>query len=184
MMNQNPPIIKLIDFTSDDHPFGNIEGRKVFRQLVEFIDKHPGHTVFGISLEGIEATDASFPRESVVSVAKQYRGEKGVFLEGFNSRDLIDNWNYAAQAKEQPLVIWDAEKAGLIGPKVSTSAKSLIDFVLKNRTVTAASVAEALDITVPNASTKLKKLVGQGYILRREEVAGSGGIEYVYTAIK
>lgn len=183
-MNQNPPLIKLIDFTSDDHPFGNIEGKRVFSQLVDFIDNHPAHDIFGISLEGIEATDASFPRESVVSVAKQYRGEKGIFLEGFNSKDLVDNWNYAAQAKEQPLVIWDSEKAELIGPKVSTAAKSLIDYVLKNRTVTAANVAEALDITVPNASTKLKKLVSQGYILRREEVAGSGGIEFIYIAIK
>ena len=183
-MNQNPPIIKLIDFTVDDHPFGNMEGRRVFRLLVEFIDSHPANDIFGISLDGIEATDASFPRESVVSVAKQYRGEKGIFLEGFNSKDLIDNWNYAAQAKEQPFVIWDSEKAELIGPKVSTAAKTLINFVLDNRIVTAANVAEALEITVPNASTKLKKLVSQGYILRREEVAESGGIEFIYTAVK
>ncbi|KPC06070.1 Uncharacterized protein AC500_2039 [Pseudomonas amygdali pv. lachrymans] len=44
-------------------------------------------------------------------------------------------------------------------------------------------MAETLEISVPNASTKLKKLLDQGYILRAEETAESGGIEYVYHAI-
>jgi hypothetical protein len=183
-MNQNSQVIKLVDFTSDDHPFGNTEGRKVFGQLVDYVGMHPEHQVFGISLEGIVATDASFPRESVMSLAKQYRGEKGFFLEGFTSRDLVDNWNYAAVAKEQPMVVWAQGEAELIGPKVTPSVKTLIDYVLKNRSVTASGVAEDLEITVPNASTKLKKLVSQGFILRHEEVAESGGVEYIYLAIK
>jgi len=41
-----------------------------------------------------------------------------------------------------------------------------------------------LGISVQNASTRLKKLVSQGYILRSEEVAESGGIEFIYQAIK
>ncbi|MEM5536544.1 DNA-binding protein [Neptuniibacter pectenicola] len=183
-MNQNSLIIKLADFTSDDHPFGNIEGRKVFSALVDFVNSHPSNNVFGLSLQGIAATDASFPRESVMSLAKQYRGEKGFYLEGFTSRDLVDNWNYAAQAKEQPMVIWNGDTPELIGPKVTPSVKALIDFVHSRKSVTASIVSEGLNITVPNASTKLKKLVSQGFILRVEEVAESGGVEYIYQAIK
>jgi len=183
-MNQNSPKIKLVDFTSDDHPFGNMEGRRVFGLLVDYVNAHPSDQIFGISLEGIAATDASFPRESVMSLAKQYRGEKGFYLEGFSSRDLVDNWNYAAQAKEQPMAIWDGDVPEIIGPKITPSVKTLIDYVLKHKSVTASAVAEGLNITVPNASTKLKKLVGQGYVLRVEEVAESGGVEYIYQAIK
>ncbi len=177
-------MINLIDFTEDDHPFGNIQGKETFRMLAEFIDDHPTQKIFGISLAGIEATDASFPRESVVSIAKQYRGERGFFLEGFKSRDLIDNWSYAAKAKDQPFVIWNDKDFELIGPDVSSSAKALIDYILENHTVTASKVASDLNVTIQNASTKLKKLVTQGFILRSEDIAESGGIEYNYHSIK
>jgi predicted transcriptional regulator len=40
-----------------------------------------------------------------------------------------------------------------------------------------------LKISVPNASTKLKKLLDNGYLLRAEEAAESGGIEFMYHAI-
>lgn len=185
-MKQNTTmIINLRNFTNDDHPFGNIQGKSTFKLLSDFIESHPQYTIFGISLAEIEATDASFPRESVVALAKQLRGEKGFFLIGFNSRDLIDNWAYAAKAKEQPLVIWMNDDYELIGgADITSSTRILIDFVLKHRSVTASKVANALELTVQNASTRLKNLANQGFIMRSEEVAASGGIEYIYHAIR
>lgn len=182
-MKQTAYILKLLDFTQNDHPFGNVQGKKVFSKLADQVDALPAERIFGISLEGIVATDASFPRESVLSLAKQHRGEKGFFLIGEMSRDLFDNWKYAAEAKDQPLVIWHDNEFDIIGPKISPSTKTLIDYVLTKREVTASKVARGLDISVQNASTKLKKLVSQGYIMRSEEVAESGGIEYIYHAI-
>jgi len=183
-MNQKSIIIKLLDFTSDDHPFGNVQGRETFRKLVDFIEAHPLQKVFGISLAGIEATDASFPRESVVSVAKQYRGEKWFFLMHFRSRDLVDNWSYAARAKEQPLIIWSDEEFEIIGPPMNSSAEELAKYVFKNGEVTASKVAAELGLTVPNASTRLKRLVDDGYLMRAEEIAPSGGIEFIYRVCK
>src|SRR5882757_115161 len=115
-MNQITMRVKLRDFTETSQPFGNVQGKDVYRKLSDFIGNHTNTSVFGISLQGIEATDASFPRESVISVAKLYRGEKGLFLEHLDDRDLIDNWRYAAQAKEQPLVIWRGDSFEVIGP--------------------------------------------------------------------
>lgn len=96
---------------------------------------------------------------------------------------MLDNWSYAAQAKEIPLTVWAEDGYQVIGPEISSSTKELLDCVLPRRAVTAAKVAEALNISVANASTKLKKLKDQGFILRAEETAESGGIEYVYRAI-
>lgn len=183
-MNQTPTIVKLLDFTSNASPYGNIEGKSVFRKLVDFIEEHPRTRIFGVSLDGIEATDASFPRESVISVAKHFRGERGVFLTDFRDRDLIDNWTYAARAKDQPLVIWNDANFEVIGPELNPSTRSLVEYVLEKRSVVAAQVATDLGLSVQNASTRLKGLVAAGYVLRAEEAAESGGIEFKYTAIR
>lgn len=183
-MKQKSITINLLDFTLDDHPFGNAQGRQTYSKLAEFIDANPSQSIFGISLNGIVATDASFPRESVIAIAKQYRGEKGFFLEGFKSRDLIDNWNYAAKAKDQPLVIWSDDGFELIGPEVKSSTKTLLEYIFENRSVTTSRVSSDLHVSVQNASTQLKKLVDLGFIMRSEEIAESGGVEYIYKAIK
>lgn len=183
-MKQNKEVLNLRDFTNDDHPFGNVQGKETFRKLVDYIDDHPSALVFGISLAGIVATDASFPRESVVSVAKQYRESRGFYLEQVQNPDILDNWNYAARAKDQPLVIWNKNKYKILGPELTSASTKLVNYVLTNGSVLASQTAVDLGISVQNASTRLKKLVSQGYILRTEDVAESGGIEYVYQAIK
>lgn len=183
-MNQNSVVVNLRTLTSNERPFGNIEGKNVLRKLSEFVELNPNADVFGISLEGIEATDASFPRESVVSLAKQLRGEKGFFLTHLSNRDLIDNWNYAAQAKDQPLVIWNGGSFEIIGPELNKPTRELVEYVLKKGSVLASQAASDLDLSVQNASTRLKNLVLQGYLLRSEDVADSGGVEFKYSAIK
>jgi len=183
-MNQRSALVKLRTFTNTANPFGNSEGKEVFRKLLDFIEQNPGIKVFGVSLDGIEATDASFPRESVISVAKQLRGEKGFYLADLSNRDLIDNWSYAARAKEQPLVIWNNGEFEIIGPELNKSTRDLVEYVLTKGSVLASQAASDLGLSVQNASTRLKTLVSHGYILRTEDVADSGGIEYRYSVIK
>ena len=183
-MKQKSYLINLRDFTEDDHAFGNRQGRETYRKLLDVVDEQFSYIIFEISLEDMEATDASFPRESVVSLAKQYRGEKGFLLSGFKSRDLVDNWNYAAKAKEQPLIIWDGDEHEWIGPEINSSTKVLLDFIIREGTTTTSKVSETFEISVQNASSKLKKLYNQGFILGSKEIAQSGGIEFIYKAIK
>lgn len=183
-MNQNCVIVKLREFTSSASPFGNIEGKAVFRKLVDFVDANPHAKIIGVSLQGIEATDASFPRESVVALAKHFRGERGVFLTDLRDRDLIDNWTYAARAKEQPMVIWNDDAYEVIGPEMNPATRTLVEYVLDKRSVLASQAATDLDLSVQNASTRLKGLVAAGYFVRAEEAAESGGIEFKYRAIR
>lgn len=183
-MNQSPVTVKLTSFTSSANPYGNVEGKSVYQRLLTFVEEHPQTRIFGISLDGIASTDASFPRESVISLAKALRGERGFYITDLRDRDLIDNWLYAARAKEQPLVIWTGDSFELIGPELNPSTRSLVEYVLERRSVVTAQVAADLGLSVQNASTRLKNLVQAGYLLRAEEVAESGGIEFKYSAIK
>jgi hypothetical protein len=184
-MNRKTVQVSLYGLAGDDSsPFGNAKGKEVFQRLKEFVEAHPEADVFAISLDGIVATDASFPRESVLTLAKQLRAEKGFYLEKVSNRDLIDNWNYAATAKEQPIVIWEADKFEVLGPQLGAAAREMVEYVLRSGPVFASKVAADLHISVPNASTRLKHLWISGYILRVGETAETGGKEYRYIPIR
>ena len=179
-------IISLSDITGKK-PFlsGNVLGKKVFQELQRLTEANPGVAIFGFSLKSILATDASFPRESVISLAKLLCGEKGFFLKDFDSDDLIDNWNYAAKAKNQAIIVLKGSNGyDVIGPELSTGTRELLDFVMKEGTVTTSKVAKYFDISAQNASAKMKKLHSIGLVLGSKEAAESGGLEFVYTAIR
>jgi len=184
-MNQIQRKLRLIDLTEgNSHPFGNTKGRQVFTALHDQISAYPDTQIFEISLKGILATDASFPRESVISVAKQLRGEKWFCLTDFDSQDLLDNWDYAASAKQQPIVVWEDDGYKLIGSNLKPSGVELFDCVISSDYITTAEVARKLNISVQNASTRLKKLMNDGIIMRLEDTADSGGVEFIYKGIK
>ena len=179
-------IISLSDITGKkDFLSGNVLGKKVFQDLQRVTDAHPDVAIFGISLKGILATDASFPRESVVSLAKLLCGEKGFFLKDFVSDDLIDNWDYAAKAKNQAIIFQKGSKGyDVIGPDLGAGPRELLDFVMKEGVVTTSKVAKKFDVSAQNASAKMKKLHAMGLVLGSKETAESGGLEFVYQAIR
>ncbi|MDO6839495.1 DNA-binding protein [Paraglaciecola chathamensis] len=173
--------MKLIDYTNgNDHPFGNKQGQETYKKLKEFFDSNVCGKVVEVSLAGIKATDASFPRESVISIIKHFIGEKSFYITGFDSKDLLENWDYAAKAKKQLVITQFNETLEIIGPEINASTKALIDYVYSKPFVTTANVAKDLDLSVQNASTRLKKLANEGIFLREEEAAISGGKEFLY----
>jgi hypothetical protein len=184
-MKENTTIIRLFEITGDrEFLSGNEYGRSVFQQLQQLIIPSPERSIFGISLAGIKATDASFPRESVIALVKLLSGEAGIFLKDFTSKDLIDNWDYAAKAKNQPVIIIHNTGYQVIGPELNEGMKELLDFVMTEKIVTTSKVSKKFDISAPNASAKLKKLHTMGLIMGAKEVAETGGLEYVYKAIR
>ncbi len=164
---------------------GNELGKTVFQRLQREVDSSPGSAIFGISLKGVQATDASFPRESVISLIKMLCGEKAFFLKDFKSADLVDNWDYAAKAKNQAVIILKgANDYDVIGPELGIATKELLGFVMTEGVVTTSKVAKKFDVSAQNASAKMKKLHGMGLVFGSKETAESGGLEYVYHAIK
>ncbi|WP_199449544.1 winged helix-turn-helix transcriptional regulator [Vibrio harveyi] len=177
-------LIKLLDFTQDEHPNGNVKGKKVFNDLKSFVDNHLEVGTFVVSLKGIIATDASFPRESVISLASFYRGEKYFCLTDIDDdQDLMDNWTYAAAAKDQPITVWSSGVVQFIGPDMTKSEKELLELLKAKGKVATSEVSKELDISSQNASTRLKNIFKKGYVQRVEEVAESGGKEFIYKLV-
>jgi len=184
-MNEKIIQIRLRDFMQRDDGWGHEDGKRVLDEIMRFLGVHSHSEIVRISIDGVRMTDASFPRESVVELARRYRLEKkGVSLTNFFDEDLLDNWDAAALKKEQPLLVWNDDQYRIIGPLPSVGNKEIFELAMSHQSITASAAAKALDLKIANASMKLRQLEMQGYLLRKEVVSPSGGIEFVYFRIK
>ena len=176
--------LRLADYLgASKEGWGNEQGREVYAMLLRAVEQHPSARVFEISLEGVKRTDASFPRESVVELARRFRKQLGFVISDVAHDDLLFNWFVAADKKQQPLFVKGKSGWDLIGGELSPAKKSLLDYVMANKAVRTSEVAADLGLKTTNASTQLKDLWEMGYVLRHEEAADTGGVEFVYTAI-
>src|ERR1700694_498481 len=162
-----------------DEGWGRSEGRSVYPRLLAFVESNPGHPVFRVSLKGVTRVDISFASETVVELARRYRGTKGFCLVDLTDPDLIENWDAAAAKKGQPLLVWQNKSARLIGTEPTQGCQEAFRFALERPQARAAEFAETKDMSIANASMKFKQLWDQGFLLRRESTADTGGGVYV-----
>ena len=135
-------------------------------------------------MKDVKRVDISFASETVVEIARRYRGSKGFCLIDLTDPDLIENWDAAAARKGQPLLVWEGRTGRLIGAEPTQGCREAFQFALRHPTVRAAEFAESKsDMTIANASMKFKQLWEQGFLLRRESAANSGGVEFVYQRV-
>jgi hypothetical protein len=179
-MNENARVLTLREFMDRPEGWGREQGRVTYQHLLRFVEGSAGTIVFRISMKGVNRMDISFASETVVELARRYRGKKGFCLVDLTDTDLIENLDAAAARKAQPLLIWQGRKARLIGPEPKQGCKEAFNFVLNRPQARAAEFAVAKDVSIANASMKFKQLWEQGFLLRRESAADTGGVEFVY----
>jgi hypothetical protein len=183
-MNQGSVIVPLRTFMEGPEGWGRAQGRAVHGRLLQYVEEHPGVAIFHVSLKGVTRIDISFASETVVELVNRYRGSKGFCLVDAGDPDLIENIDAAAVKKGIALMMWQGSRARLIGSLPSEGNKGAFEFALQRSEVRAAEFANAhRGMSIANASTKFKQLWEQGFLLRRESVAQSGGVEYQYLRI-
>jgi hypothetical protein len=176
--------IHLRELMDGPDGWGRIQGRQVYEQLRSQVETNSAEMIIKISLQGVERTDILFPRESVIALAREYRGTRGFCLREVHHPDLLENWDAAAERREQPLMVWNGNQLiRVLGPELSPGLRHMFDYVLSRPVARTSEAAASLGLKVPNASNKLKQLWQEGYILRREQSASSGGVEYEYLRI-
>jgi hypothetical protein len=164
--------------------WGRDQGRRVYSALIDLVEASPGAMVFRVSLEGVTRVDISFASETIVELARRYRGNKGLCFVDLADPDMTENWDAAAARKAQPLMSWDRGKVKTLGVLPSQGTVAAFEFAMKRARTRATEFAAAIPgMSIANASTKFKQLWEQGFLLRREDVAESGGIEYGYYRI-
>lgn len=163
--------------------WGRAMGREVFAKLLAHVERNPDQAVFPISLRGVKRVDVSFSSETIVQLARRYRSEKGFFLIDIAIPEIEENIDAAARRVGQPLLVVEGAKHRFLGTEPSPGSKAALEFVIARPQARAAEMAQAIQISVANASMKLKQLWVEGFLLRRESVAETGGVEFVYHRI-
>lgn len=180
-MNEVSVVIRLIDFMERPEGWGRSQGREVYQKLITFVENHPGVLVLKVSLYGVRRVDISFASETVIEVARRYRGSKGFCFIDLTDADMLENWEAAAERKQQPLMVWKDNVVRVIGMRPSQGNQAAFDFALKRPRTRSADFASATpDMSIANASNKFKQLWQQGFLLRQEEASESGGVEFAY----
>jgi hypothetical protein len=176
--------IKLRSFMDAPDGWGRDQGRKVNQALLDHVEDNPGAMVFRVSVDGVKRVDISFASETIVELARRYRGSKGFCFIEMLDADMTENWDAAAARKTQPLLTWSRGKGRVLGVRPSQGTLAAFEFAMDRPRVRAAEFAAATrGMSIANASTKFKQLWELGFLLRREDVAESGGVEYSYYRI-
>jgi len=177
-------LIKLGEFMDGPSAWGRAEGRVVFQRILEFVEKAGDKALFTVSLEGVSRLDISFASETLVEIARRFKGTKGFFFIDLVDEDMIENWDAAALRKEQPLMSWNSSVWRIIGLQPSQGTRAALEVALERGEVRAAEFAAiSPGMSIANVSSKFRQLWEQGFLLRLESAADTGGVEYVYRKI-
>ena len=178
--------VRLRSCMESSDGWGNRQGKAVCEKLRADVSTNAnGCSVVRISLIGVERTDASFPRESVVYLARTLKGSLTFCIVDVDDEDLLDNWDAAANKLGQSLMCWGTNgECRVLGPQPSTGNEPIFKYLVSRTVVTASHAAKALDLKLANASMKLKQLLQQGLAVRIREAAPSGGVEFFYHRVQ
>jgi hypothetical protein len=183
-MNEGVRVPVLRQFMDRPEGWGRDQGRGVYQRLLRAVEDSAGSLVIRISMKGVERIDMSFASETIVELARRYRGTKGICLVDLNDTDMIENIDAAAAKKGQPLLVWQGKSARVLGVLPKQGCREAFDFALERPQARAAEFAHAKkNMSIANASMKFKQLWEQGFLLRRESAADTGGVEFVYQRI-
>jgi hypothetical protein len=175
-------VVTLRDFMERPVGWGRDQGRGVYQRLLPAVEGVAG--VVRISMKGVQRVDMSFASETIVELARRYRGTKGICLIDLADPDVIENIDAAAAKKDQPLLLWQGKTVAVLGAQPSEGCREALDFALERPQARAAEFAQTKkNMTIANASMKFKQLWEKGFLLRRESAADTGGVEFVYQRI-
>src|SRR5262245_25557836 len=183
-MNEGVRVLALKDFMDRSDGWGREQGRGVYQRLLRAVEASAGSLIIMVSMKGVRRVDMSFASETIVELARQYRGAKGICLIDLTDNDMFENIDAAAAKKNQPLFAWQGKSARVLGAQPKEGCREAFKFALDRPQARATEFAQATkNMSIANASMKFKQLWEQGFLLRRESAAETGGVEFVYQRI-
>lgn len=182
-MNRNVRTVRLRNLFTGPEVWGRAAGSLVQRGLIGKIGHDQVPEVIQLSLEGVKRMDVTFAAEVIIEPVRRYLGVKAICLVQLSDSDVAENIAAAAQCGRVPVTIWDGDVARIAGLLPRAGTREALGLALQRPSLRATELATMLDISLANASTKLKQLWQAGFLLRDDGIAKSGGPEFVYRRI-
>jgi hypothetical protein len=176
-------VLALRKFMDRPEGWGRRQGREIYQHLLSFVEDNPGAIVFQISMKDVHRVDISFASETIIELARRFRRTKGFCLIDMTDSDMIENIDAAGEKKQQPMLVWRGKSADLIGLRPTEGTREAFQFAMGRPQSRASEFAAQKNLSIANASMKFKQLWEQGFLLRRESTADTGGVEFVYCRI-
>ena len=155
----------------------------VAAKLVSHLKSMSDQRAAKVSMAGVERMDASFASEAIVEVIGRFRKSMGVCLVDLSNSAIRLNIDLAAERIGVPVTVWNGTEVTVIGLKPSAGNREALEYALSWVEVRTAAFADVAGISIANASTKFKQLWEQGFLMRTEGAADSGGVEFLYRRI-
>lgn len=134
-------------------------------------------------MEGVERIDASFASEAIAEVIARFRKTVGIYLADLTDVGIKLNIDLAAERVDVPVLVSNGGTIEVIGMKPSSGNRQALEYAWANGEVRAAEFADVAGVSIANASTKYKQLWEQGFLMRIDSAADSGGVEFLYRRI-
>ena len=182
-MNRNLRSYQLANLMVPPVGWGRDAGGRVRTALTAKMGVDPGPELFRLSLKGVKQMDVSFASVVIAETVKHYLGTKSICLTDLGDPDLTENIAAAALRAAVPLAAWNGAAGQMLGPPPTPGNRAALAYAMERGEVRAPQLAQAHKLSIANASTKLKQLWEQGYLMREEGTAPSGGTEYRYCRI-
>jgi hypothetical protein len=182
-MNEIPQLLALRSFMDSPEGWGRNQGRVVYQRLLSFVEGNPGTAVFKVSMKDVHRVDISFASETIVELARRFRRNKGFCIADVVDPDMIENIDAAGEKKDQPILVWRGKSVELVGMKPAEGIREAFQFAMGRSRCRASEFAIQKNLSIANASSKFKQLWEQGFLLRQESTADTGGVEFVYCRI-
>jgi len=176
-------VLALRAFMERPEGWGRSQGRQVYQRLLQYVEDNPGTLIFQVSIKGVQRVDVSFASETIIELARRFRRAKGFCLIDLTDPDMVENIDAAGEKKEQPMLVWRGRSSELVGMKPKEGMREAFQFAMGRPQSRASEFAAQKDLSIANASMKFKQLWEQGFLLRRESSADTGGVEFVYVPI-
>jgi hypothetical protein len=173
----------LRNLTLTPECWGQVAGEKIGQVLINRIAAAPDDLIWSLSLKGVTRIDVTFAARALVRVVQHFLASQRICLVDLASDDVAANIAAAAQRLGVPVTVWRGESAEVLGPVPSATSRDALAFALGRGQTHARDLAAAQDMSITNASTRLRHLWERGYLMREEVRAPSGGCEFAYAPI-
>lgn len=172
----------LRQFMNSSEGWGRVAGTVIQSKLATYIEDADAQLV-RLAMDGVRKVDVTFASTVIVELIRQCLGKRAMCLVKLANDDVFENIAAAAVRMKVPVTIWHDGQVQVVGPLPSPGLREALAFALARDEVRAATFAAASGLAIANASTRFKQLWEQGFLMRREGYAASGGPEYVYRRI-